>query len=235
MGLDGRDFVSVLVAENGKSKVLVPGTKIRLGFSDGMLSASAGCNSLGGAYTLDNGKLKVGSMSTTEMGCQTNLMDQDQWLSAFLGSNPDISVDGNNLVLTSETTEITFLDREQAEPDQPLTGITWGLTTLIDADVASSIPAGISASLLFKDDGTFEFNDGCNTGGGTYQTGDGTIHFSQVVQTKKACLGDQAPVEAAVMAVLHADSVKFLIDHTTLSLHAGENGLLYDAAVDVSN
>ena len=29
--LDGRQFVSVLVTENGTSKVLVPGTKIRLG------------------------------------------------------------------------------------------------------------------------------------------------------------------------------------------------------------
>jgi len=41
-GLEGRDFLSVLVTENGTSKALVSGTKIRLGFSNGMLSASAG-------------------------------------------------------------------------------------------------------------------------------------------------------------------------------------------------
>ena len=234
-GLDGRQFVSVLVTENGKSKVLVPGTTIRLGFSDGMLSASAGCNNLSGDYTLAAGKLKVGSMATTEMGCQTNLMDQDQWLATFLGSNPQISVDGNNLVLTSETTEITFLDRDQAEPDQPLTGITWGLTTIIDGEVASSVPADVSPTILFHDDGSFDFNDGCNAGGGQYTVNADTLTFSQVVTTKMACLGDKADVEAAVMAVLNADSIQFSIDHTTLSLQAGDHGLQYGAAVDVSN
>lgn len=227
--------MSVFVTENGKSKVLVPGTKIRLGFSDGRLSASAGCNNLGGDYRVADGRLEVGSMATTEMGCPAKLMDQDQWLATVLGSKPQISLDGNNLVLTSETTEITFLDREQAEPDQPLTGITWGLTTILDADVASSVPAGLTATLLFDDKGGFTFDDGCNTGGGQYETGDGTIRFSQVVTTKKACGVDEAGVEAAVLAVLNADGVSYSIDHSTLSLQAGEHGLQYDAALDVTN
>src|SRR4029077_18267591 len=112
--LDGRQFVSVLVTEKGKSKVLVPGTKIRLSFTDGMLGASAGCNSMGGDYQVVNGKLVVGQMSTTEIGCPTNLGEQDQWLAAFLGAKPQIALDGNNLVLTSDDTEVTLVDREQA-------------------------------------------------------------------------------------------------------------------------
>jgi len=233
--LDGRQFVSVLITENGKSKVLVPGTKIRLGFSDGKISVSAGCNSMSGDYSVADGKLVVGSMATTEMGCQTNLMDQDQWLATFVGSKPGISVDGNNLVLTSDTTEITLLDREQAEPDQPLTGITWGLVTILNGDIASSVPADVSATLLFDADGTFTFNDGCNAGGGQYTANGDTLTFAQVVTTKMACPTDKADVESAVMAVLNADSVTFSIDHTTLSLQAGPHGLQYDAAVDVSN
>ena len=45
---------------------------------------------------------------------------------------------------------------QQAEPDQPLTGITWGLTSILDNDTASSVPNGVMATLLFKDDGTVQ-------------------------------------------------------------------------------
>lgn len=234
-GLDGRQFVSVLVTEDATSKVLVSGTTIRLGFSSGQLSASAGCNNMSSDYELTGGKLVVGSMATTEMGCQANLMDQDQWLAGFLGSKPALALDGNNLVLTSDTTEITFLDREKAEPDQSLTGITWGLTTMIDGDVASSVPQGAMATLLFKDDGTVQIDFGCNAGGGDYSVDSDTLHLTHIVSTNMACPGAKGDVETAVVAVLNADTITFAIDHSTLTLTAGQHGLQYDAALDVTN
>lgn len=226
--------MSVLVTENGKSKVLVPGTKIRLSFSDGMLAASAGCNSMSGDYQVAGDKLVVGQMATTEIGCPTNLGEQDQWLAAFLGAKPVVALDGNNLSLISDNTEVTLLDREQAEPDQPLANRTWGLTTMINGDVASSVPAGSSATLLFGEDGSFTFNDGCNSGGGRYATNGDTISFSQVITTDMACGGDKDMVAAAIDEVLNAVDVTFAIDHSTLSLQAGNYGLQYDAALDVS-
>jgi heat shock protein HslJ len=227
--------VSVLVTEGGAPKPLASGTKIRLGFSDGTISASAGCNTMSGSYTIQNGKLVVGEMAMTEMGCPSDLGDQDQWLADFLGSKPTLALDGNNLMLTSDKTEITFLDREQAEPDQPLAGITWGLTTLLNGDLASSVPHGVSATLLFNSDGTFTFSDGCNAGGGRYAVNGDQLHLSQVVSTMMACTGDKGDVAAAVRAVLDASSVQFALDHTTLTLKAAPHGLQYDAAVDVTN
>ena len=161
-------------------------------------------------------------------------MNQDQWLSTFLSSKPTVSLDGNNLVLTSDSTEITFLDREQAEPDQPLTGITWGLSSILNADSASSVPNGVMATLLFKDDGTVQIFDGCNSGGGKYTVDDGSLTFSQIVSTQMACGGNKDEVAAAIRQVLGAEEVDYSIDHTTLTLQAGEHGLQYDAAVDVS-
>lgn len=234
-GLGGREFVSVLVTENGKSTVLVPGTKIRLGFHHGTVSASAGCNNMGGEYEIDSGALVVGQMATTDMGCAADLMDQDQWLAHFLSSKPAVSLDGNDLVLTSDTTEITFLDRSVAEPDQPLTGITWGLTTIIDGEMASSVPVTVTPTLLFKDDGTVEIYDGCNSGGGQYTVEGQTLKLSQVVSTQMACGGDKDAVAAAIRQVLGAQEIQFSIDHSTLSLQASGRGLQYDAAVDVTN
>jgi heat shock protein HslJ len=234
-GLDGREFVSVLVTRDDKSVVLVPGTKIRLGFSNSTLSASAGCNSMSGQYELRDGLLSVEQLATTDMGCAQNLADQDKWLADILMASPTVALDGNDLVLSSGKNEITFIDRERAEPDQPLAGITWGLTTIVTGDAASSVPEGVSATLLFDDKGGFTFNDGCNGGGGQYIVSGDTLALSNVISTQMACTGGQAAVESAVRAVLGAERIKFAIDHTTLSLHADgdPHGLQYDAAVDV--
>jgi heat shock protein HslJ len=232
-GLDGRQFVSVLVTENGKSRVLVPGTKARLTFSDGRVGASAGCNTMSGEYQVAGGKLVVGDLATTEMGCQPNLQAQDEWLAQLLGSRPEVALDGNNLVLTSGSTEATFLDREVAEPDQPLAGITWDLTTIIEGDIASSVPTGASATLLFTKDGQVQIDFGCNSGGGKYVVNGDVIEFSQIVSTDMACLGPKGDVEKAVTAVLNADKVTFSIDADTLTLKAGNNSLQYSGAMDV--
>jgi heat shock protein HslJ len=214
----------------------VSGTKIRLSFSDGNVGVSAGCNSMSGTYDLVGGKLVVGQMMSTEIGCPSDLADQDKWLSDFLATKPTVELDGNDLMLTSADTEITFLDREQAEPDQPLTGITWGLTTLIDGNAASSIPVGMNVTVLFDKDGTFTFTDGCNSGGGQYATNGDKITFSQVVTTDMACdtTPEHSAVTTAVDEMFGADNVTFALDHTTLSLQAGDHGLQYDAAVDVN-
>jgi heat shock protein HslJ len=227
--------VSVLVTENGKSKQLVSGTKIRLGFSDGRLSASAGCNHMSGDYDISDGALMVGQMATTEMGCPADLSDQDQWLADFLASGPDVTLNGNELSLANATTQIDFLDREVAEPDQPLTMITWGLTTMLDGDTASSVPQGVTATLLFMDDGTVEIGFGCNSGGGQYAVNGDELTFSQIVSTKMACQGDNGAVESAVTSVLNAESITWSIDHSTLTLQTPDgHGLQYAAAVDTS-
>ena len=176
--LDGRQFVSVLVTRDGESVVLVPGTKIRLGFADGMLSASAGCNSMSGQYQLQDGLLEVEQLATTDMGCPQKLAEQDKWLADILAASPALALDADDLVLTSGKTAISFLDRETAEPDQPLAGITWTLTTVIDGDAASSVPVGMDTTLLFDPNGTFTFSDGCNSGGGKYSTDGDTMNLS---------------------------------------------------------
>ena len=53
MSVDGRTFLSTDVTQDGEERPLVDGTQIRLAFSDGQLSASAGCNTIGGTYSID--------------------------------------------------------------------------------------------------------------------------------------------------------------------------------------
>jgi len=234
-GLDGRQFVSVTVEKNGTLQPLVTGTKIRLTFSGGNVSAAAGCNTMSGGYSVAGGNLVVGELATTEIGCPADLQAQDTWLSNLLVAGPQLALNGPNLVLTSGTTVVTLLDREVAEPDQPLVGITWGLTTIIDGDIASSVPAGVSATILFTADGKVQFDSGCNAGGGNYTVDGDSLHFAQIVTTTMACPGPRGSVETAVRAVLDGDPIKFSIDGTTLTLQVDDKSLQYDAAMDVTS
>ena len=233
LGLAGRQFLSTGITWTGAPYVLVADTRLRMSFADGHLSANAGCNTIGGNYALDGNVLRFSGASMTEIGCQPALMAQDQWLVAFLGSGPTFVLNGNDLTLTSAATVVTLLDREIAEPDQPLVGPTWSLASLISSETVSSVPIGITATLVFAADGTLSMNDGCNSGGGRYVVDGDTIRFSDVVLTEMACAGATGQVEQAVLAVIGSQgAVTFAIDASSLTFTAGAAGLQFTALGD---
>jgi heat shock protein HslJ len=229
--LDGRQFISITVTDGDHVIGLVPGTVIRLVFqAGGSLSVQAGCNTMGGTFTIVDGKLVADSpWSMTEMGCDPARHAQDDWISQFLGSSPQFNLVGNDLVLTSGATTITFLDKEVAEPDQPLVGPTWTLSSIISGDAVSSVPMGVTATLKFNADGTVEVHSGCNSGGGSYAVEGDLITFGGIALTKMACLGPQMDVESAVITVLSTDGVTWAIDSGSLTLMAGDHGLQFSA------
>jgi heat shock protein HslJ len=203
------------------SRDLVGGTRIELRFgTDGRLAAQAGCNHLDGAANLDDGQLVIGEMQTTDMGCDPPRHEQDRWLGEFLRSRPALRLAGGELTLEGGGTRVTFTDREVADPDRPLAGPEWILDTLLDKQVAASVPAGVQATLRFGADGRLTGSGGCNqlTGGYT-ATGD-RITFTAVGSTKIACPGgDRDRVEQAVMAVLRGE-VTYTIGVNRLTLTA---------------
>ena len=223
--LDGSEWLSIAVTEDGADRPLVDGTQIRLSFTDGQLGASAGCNSIGGAYRIEDGVLLFEGGEMTEMGCDDERHAQDDWLVAFIGSRPSIVQDGDKLALTSGATVVTLQDSEVAEPDLPLTGTTWTVDSIISGDAVSSVPNGASATLVFTDDGRLEVDNGCNTGGGGYEVTDGTLRVGELMTTLRACDAPAAQLESAVMGVLNAGEIEYAIDAGSLTLMAGDQGL----------
>lgn len=77
-----------------------------LRFLPGRISATAGCNGLGGDWQIKDGKLVGGPFMSTMMYCQSvkgddSLMDQERALSALLSATPTIDLKGRRLVLRS--------------------------------------------------------------------------------------------------------------------------------------
>lgn len=225
--LRGHTFLSTGVSENGQPRPLVAGTRIRLSFgADGTsVGATAGCNHMGGPARIENGRLVVGDLAMTAMGCDGGRNEQDAWLGTLLTGRPSIQLTGDELVLASGTTEIRFLDRKVADPDRPLTATRWVLESVIDRDTASSIPIGARAHLTIGADGTFTGNTGCNEMGGAAATTGTMIAFSDVFTTRMACEPDRTRLEQAVLAVLR-DSPTYEIEADLLRLrHPSGKGL----------
>jgi heat shock protein HslJ len=222
--VDGRTFLSSSITDGGEDRPLVDGTQVRLAFADGYVSANAGCNIIGGTYRIEGGRLQWDGGSMTEMGCDDERHAQDDWVAEFLGSDPEVTLDGDELTLTSGGVVMTLVDREVADPDLPLTGTTWTVTSIITGDAVSTVPDGAIATFEFADDGTVAVNTGCNTGNGRYELS-GTLRFIDVAVTEMACEGVGGQLESMVLPLLGAEQINVSIEAGSLTLQAGDVGL----------
>lgn len=220
----GRTFLSTSVTENGQPKPLVEGTRITLRFDDErrQLGASAGCNSMGGSASFEDGRLVVDDLATTEMGCDPPRHAQDEWVGGFLTSRPTWTVEGPVLTLDNGNARMVLEDRETADPDRPLRGTKWMVDTIIEGESASSVPAGAEAHVVFGDGDDrerFAGHAGCNGMGGNSVVDEraSRITFSDVITTKMACDDDTMRLERAVLATLRG-AVGYRIDADRLRL-----------------
>lgn len=160
------EYVSVEVTAGGEPRPLVEGTEIRLRFDDDQLSASLGCNQLAGSFRIDGTRLVVDGLSSTEMGCDPALHEQDQWFADFLTSGVQLLTSGDELVINDGYTAIVLRDAEVAEPDLPLLGTTWEVEGFADGqdpgDSAMTFGVAEPGRVRFEDSGFVTGFDGCN-------------------------------------------------------------------------
>ncbi len=78
-----------------------------LTFSDGRYSATAGCNTLSGAYTLRGTTLTTEGPIATKMYCEGK-MENEQKLSDILSEVTTLTVTKNGLHLSHGTSSLTF-------------------------------------------------------------------------------------------------------------------------------
>lgn len=223
--LDGRSFESTETSGYD----LVEGSTITLRFADGSLGANAGCNSMSGAFTIEDGALSVGEMAATMMACDEALMAQDTWLGEFFAAGPQVALDGDTLTLTSGDTVLTLTDREVADPDRELEGTAWELESLVTADAVSTVPAGVTTPTLMIEGGQLQVHLGCNRGNAEVTVGEGTLEIGPLATTRMACPGDGDQVEQHLGQVL-TGTVEYSIEADQLTLTNGDVGAVYRAA-----
>lgn len=221
--LDGRTFLGT------KADPAAPGdvTGVRLTFRDGTLSASGGCNSMGGPYQVVDGILGTGQMAMTEMACEEPRMTMDTWLAALL-PGAKLTLDDDTLTLVKDGTTLTLVDEEVARPDLPLAQRTqWALDGIAQggADGAvSSVPVGVTAGITFGgDQANVAF--GCNSGVGEVVIAESSLTFGPVGSTKMACDGPAGDVERVMQSVLSGE-VAYTIDGDLLTITGADGTML---------
>jgi len=221
--LSGRTFLSTGI----DGAELAEGSQVRLTFVATRISASAGCNSMSGEYEVADGVLKVGMLAMTEMACEEPLMAQDTWLAGFL-DGATATLDDTTLTLAKDGTTLTLQDESILNPDQPLVGTRWVVTSTVANQGVSSVPESAQASLVF-DATSVAVETGCNSGSGGYEATDDVITFGPIATTMKMCVDEGiAALEQSVLAVLQGE-VEYEIDGNTLTLDKDGTGLVLTA------
>jgi len=226
-GLDGDPDTGLqdgeYVLESSEGFTPVSGTNVSISFEDGRFGFSAGCNGHGGSYEVQSGRLVVSDLASTDIGCDTELHEQDNWLATFFSSMPLITVDGPRLTFTSDDATLVFLDREVVDPDRTLAGHLWTIDTLIGGGAASNVPTSRAPTVQFNQDGTLHVDTSCNTGGGRYAVDGNTLTLTELAYTEAGC--DVPVIEGRIQAVLSDGTLSFSIDANRLSLDRGDIGL----------
>ncbi|MDO8363172.1 MAG: META domain-containing protein [Actinomycetota bacterium] len=215
------------LATSAEGFELPAGSALRLAFDGFSVRMSGGCNSGSADYEIVDGLLQMDSMSMTEMACDQPLMDLDAAVAGLLGAKPVVKLTGEVLTITSGAVSLTLTESSIANPDRPLEGTRWVVTSVLAGDSVSSVPGTAEAALRIVD-GRVEVNAGCNSGSAQVAIEPTAIDFGPLRLTKMACADDAMQLEAAVVAVLQG-SVSYEIEGAQLTLLTGERGLLLSA------
>jgi heat shock protein HslJ len=197
----------------------VAGTQVSLTFGrNGSVRAYAGCNHLSGSGRLAGGRLVMGQLSQTLIGCDRDRMNQDQWLASFLTAQPAWRLAGDQLELTGGAATLTLTTLTAAGPDRELTGTRWLVETVSTGRIVSSVPPSSGAHLTFDGSGRVSGSDGCAAITGTATVATATMTVVLVPPTQP-CSGPAAAAAAAIRATLHG-TVQYAISADTLKLTA---------------
>jgi heat shock protein HslJ len=230
-------WLSTSVREAGPAKALVQGHRFSLQFhDDGRLSASGDCNTSSGTVRFADGRMTVGDLGTTAMGCPgAGRQERDAWLAAFLAAGPAYTYDGERLDLSTSTAAMALEPREVVEPDRALEGTRWRIDTVTAGpppgagdDPNGSVSAGAvpgAGGALVLTAGRVRGTVDCVAFEGPAAVTDGAVTFGDLTVDRSGCRASARTVADPVLAVL-AGEVAASVDAAVLHLtHPSGRGL----------
>ncbi|WP_350280995.1 META domain-containing protein [Kribbella sp. HUAS MG21] len=220
--LTGRTFVSTSVTENGKPR---PDTKVLLRFTtNGRMSWNAGCNTSEATISTADGRLSTGKeITSTLIGCMGRAEDEDAWIGRILAADPAWKLDGDRLVVTTESTTITLADKQSVAPTPALDGTKWTLNTIVSGDTAAH-HAGSEKAWMTLNGERVTGSTGCNEFQGKVARSAGKLTFGELATTRRACTGAAADLESALLKGLQGERV-YNLDGSTLQIRNTTGGL----------
>lgn len=195
---------------------------VTLEFADGRLGGSDGCNSYGGGYRVEDGRLIVGAdMASTLMACADEIMQQASAFTAVLLQSPAFSIEGERLTLLGEDGAALAVFAAQS---QELAGTSWIVTGMNDGSQAVVSPLlDTEITAAFGADGQVSGSAGCNRYFASFSVDGNTIKIGAPGATKMFC-GEPAGLmeqESRFLKALESAS-SYRVSGGTLTLFAAD-------------
>lgn len=176
-------------------------------------TASAGCNGLGGTYTIsDNGRIQFSQGMSTMMACDH--MEIETELTKVLQQADNYTVNENRLSLNKGRTSPLAIFKEVSSEDLTLNG-TWELDYISGPRIAfEGLFPNKKPSITFNLPNTKASGSGsCNNFNVTFSMEGSNIKFGPPASTRMACPGDG---ESAFFRTLEKIT-KFSVNDNTLT------------------
>ncbi|MFC5382139.1 META domain-containing protein [Aquipuribacter nitratireducens] len=222
----GTTWVLAEATVDGASIDVPEGSRVTLMIDGDQAGGTSACNRYGASWSADGGRVTVGMLSGTEMGCEPNVMAAE---STYLAALPQVTAaarDGESLRLTGDEVDLVFTSQEGV-PVEALIGTTWRLDTLIDGDAAAS-PAGEVATLRLEEDGSLSGSTGCRQLSGSYVVNGDEVQFGTFAADGK-CPDELTTQDSHVVEVL-GDGFQAAVEGDRLTVtKASGIGLVYVA------
>ncbi|MEU5375050.1 MULTISPECIES: META domain-containing protein [unclassified Streptomyces] len=190
---------------------------------DGRAEGNYGCNGFGASATVRGDRVDLGPARSTDMACAKDPMAFEASFSRTLAHGPlTAAVDRNRLTLTGEEGDRIHLTKED---DASLYGTKWQVTSMVNGDVASSLPEAATGKAWFTFDrtaGTVSGGLGCNRFTAKATVSDGRVTLGAPRVTRMMCDGSLMTTERALSTLLDG-SLGYRIDHRDITL-TSENG-----------
>ncbi|WP_327150713.1 META domain-containing protein [Nocardia sp. NBC_01329] len=198
------------------------GGPLTLTFADDRISADAGCNTHSGTVDLGDHVLHVSGLASTLIGCPGDRAGSDTWIGDLFRADPTWQLDQDRLTLTGKETTVVLTDKKVLQPDRPIRGTEWVVTTLLtpDAQISSQTVDQVQPTLTVGADDSLTGFAGCNrlTGRAVVtETPAGADIAFTAATTRMMCTPEVMEVEQAVLTTLDG-TAQATVDADTLTL-----------------
>lgn len=184
-GLEGPIWRLKSYKAEGEDRAPISSRDATLRFASGKIGGSGGCNRFVGSYELQGEELAIAMGGMTMMACPQG-MDQEQTVSAALGTVTGYALDGDRLTLLGAGAA-PVLVYARLQP-LSLTGTDWRLTRYNNGKQALISPLrGTHPNLTLGEDGSLQGDSGCNRFRGGYTLNRDWLAFGPIAGTRKAC------------------------------------------------
>jgi heat shock protein HslJ/membrane-bound inhibitor of C-type lysozyme len=210
-----------------------------ISFDGARAGGSTGCNTYGGAYTVDGSTLKLGQLVQTLRACADPVGRLEAAFTRLLQDVNAYSVSGNTLTLTTATGgALTFTAQSGTassgagtSPTQTgnprLAGTNWQLTRYTLNGTTVTVTAARSATIGFDANGRASGSTGCNrfTGGYTSSVA-GVLTLTPLATTRMACVGEGASLERAFLTLIQGVT-RYAGDASTITLTSSTGTMVF--------